>query len=410
MGNIIELKIAIRNLIANSRRSLLTLFVIIISLSAILFIAGYTNMVRIGFREILIEEKFAHFRIYKKGFLEMDDAVSMKHAFSPEEAARVEEILSRTEGVKNIIPRITIQGMVGGLEKSKLFMGYGSVPGLENTMSYGTLLDGDRLSDEDPYKAVLGTGLAWKLDAELGDSLQISVPNEGGGIEAELITVGGIANFGPKDLNDTTLLVSLDVAQSVNFTDDVQMLLVMLDDTAYMDNVYSYFISEAEKAGLDVETRLWHELDPFYNQVMRDYTSQLNMVAIIFLCVVLLAVSNTIYMSIMERTPEIGTLRAIGISRMEILKTIFLEGLILGILGGVLGVAIAYGIENFFNIVEIELPPPPSLTDPIRLSIRLRLQDILLYAGLMGSCSSLISLIPGLKAANTNIVSAIRHA
>lgn len=406
----VEVKIAVRNLIANSRRTLLTLFIIIIGLTAILFIAGYINMVRIGFGEILIGEKYAHFQIYKKGFLEMDDRSSMKFSLTPEEVSQIESILSERGEVRAVFPRINVQGLIGNIEVSKLFMGYGSDPYYENLMSYGTLLEGVKLSEDNPYFCVLGSGLAEKLGVSLDETLLITVPNEGGGTEAETAIVAGIANFGPKELNDTVVLVSIEVARSLNYTDHSQSLLVLLHETENLEEVYPAFLEEAEKAGLDIETRTWDEMDPFYLQVMRDYTFQLNLIATIFLFVILLAVSNTIYMSIIERTPEIGTLRAIGISRVEIIRTIMLEGLLLGMFGVLVGVGLSYLIQYVLQMIYIELPPPPSLTDPIRLSIHLRVQDVLVYSGFLAGCSVLATLFPGLKASNTNIVSAIRHA
>lgn len=406
----IELKIAVRNLIANSRRTLLTLFIIVIGLTAILFIAGYINMVRIGFGEILINEKYSHFQIYKRGFLELDDKASMKLSLTPDDISTIESILLERDEVMAVFPRINVQGMIGNMESSRLFLGYGSDPYYEKLMTYGTILKGMKLSDEDPYMCVIGTGLAERLNVSLDDPLLISVPNEGGGLEAESLTVGGIANFGPQELNDTAVMVSLEVAQSLNYTDNAQSILVLLHDTEFLEEVYEYFLDEAGKSGLDIETMKWIEMDPFYLSVMRDYTFQLNLIATIFFFVILLAVSNTIYMAIIERTPEIGTLRAIGISRMEIIRTILLEGLILGITGVITGVGGGYLIETILQFVYIELPPPPSLTNPIRLAIALRIQDVLLYSGILAACTVIATLFPGLKASNTNIVSAIRHA
>ncbi len=406
----IELKIAVRNLIANSRRTLLTLFIIIIGLTAILFIAGYINMVRVGFGEILIGEKYTHFQIYRKGFLELDDRSSMKFSLSPDDIATIESILLKRDEVMAVFPRINVQGVIGNVDVSKLFLGYGSDPYYENLMTYGTILEGMKLSEEDPYMCVIGSGLAEKLNASLDDPLLVSVPNDGGGLEAESLVVGGIANFGPKELNDTAVLVSLEVARSLHYTENAQSIMVLLDETKHLEETYAYFLDEADKANLDIETKTWIEMDPFYLSVMRDYTFQLNLIATIFLFVILLAVSNTIYMAIIERTPEIGTLRAIGISRMEIIRTILLEGLILGIIGVLSGVGIGYLIQYILRIVYVELPPPPSLTEPIRLAIQLRVQDVVFYSGLLAVCSVIATLFPGLKASNTNIVSAIRHA
>ncbi len=407
---IVELKIAVRNLLGNARRSLLTLLIIIIGLTAVMFIAGYINMVRVGFGETLIGEKYSHFQIYKKGYLDADDQFTMKYTFTPDEVSQIRSILQSREEVNFVLPRINLQGLIGDYQNSKLFRGYGADASYEAFMTYGTLQEGMKLSIDNPDLCVLGTGLAEKLEVSLNDSLLITIPNEGGGMEGANVTVGGIANFGPQELNDTVVLTSLEVAKTLNYTDASQYLLVMLHESEYLEEIYAYFKEEAQKTGLDIETKVWDEMDPFYLSVMRDYTFQLNLLASILLFVILLAVSNTIYMSIIERTAEIGTLRAIGISRLEIVRTILLEGIILGILGAFIGVGMGYFMQYILDVVYIELPPPPSLTEPIRLSIALRIQDVLFYGGLLALCSSLATVFPALKAAHTNIISALRHA
>lgn len=407
----VELKIALRSLLANMRRTLLTLIITTIGLTSILFVAGYINQVRVGFAEILINEKYSHFQIYKKGFLELNNSSDMSRILSSEEIQSIENMLDRDE-VDFILPRITVRGIADNYSDGvqQLFMGYGTEPYLENFMNYGKVVEGVKLSDTDSSAALLGIGLAKKLQVSLDDEIQIIVPNEGGGVEAAVVNVKGIADFGPDALNDVTMLVSLETAQSLFYTDSVQSILVKLFNTKDLDKVYGDFLGAAKNAGLDIETRTWKDMDKFYIQVMRDYTFQLNLVASILIFVILMAVSNTIYMSIMERTPEFGTLRAIGISKAEIIRTVVIEGFVLGLVAALLGIALSYGMQFFLRQVYIELPPPPSLTDPIRLSMVLRPKEVMSYSVFIVLTCSLATLFPSLKASSINIISAIRHA
>ena len=411
MIRLIELKIAFRSLIANLRRTLLTLFISIIGLTAVLFIAGYINRVRVGLAELLINEHYGHFQIYKNGFIELDDPTSIAKSLGPAEVEIIESLLDREE-VEFLLPRITLRGQVQSPDGSitKLFQGYGSDPYGENLMTFGQIQDGIKLSEDDPAAAVVGTGLASKLKLSIGDLVQILVPNEGGGVEAAVVNIEGIADFGPPQLNDLTILVSLPVAQQLQYTDSVQSILVKLEDTNTLETVYTEFLEMAEERGLDIESRTWREMSPFYIKVMRDYTFQLDLIASILLAVILLAVANTVYMSIIERTSEFGTLRAIGISRIEIIRTVMLEGLIIGIISSIIGIALGYGIQYYFMKVYVELPPPPTLTNPIRLSPLMATSDVITYAITITISCFLATIPPSLKASTINIVSAIRHA
>lgn len=410
MTGAIELKIATRNLISNLRRTLLTLFIIIIGLTAILFISGYINMVRVGFAQLLTETTYAHFRISKTGYIEQQDDFSMQYSLTPEEVAEIEDIMYDIEGFSFALPRSNLQGTIGNFQYTTLFRGYASDPYVEGLMSYGSIIEGEKLSLEDPSLVVIGTVMAEKIRASIGDSFTLITPNEGGGIEAANVTIGGIADFGPKELNETAMIVSNEIASLLYYTDNVQSVSIMLDEIDMIEEVFPTFLDRAKERGLDVEARIWSDLHPFYLSVIRDYTFQLKLIAGILLFVILLAVSNTIYMSIIERTPEIGTLRAIGISKLEIVRTILKEGLLISIVGILVAIFAVYGIEALLQIIHIELPPPPTLVEPIKLQIFLRIRDIVLYCFILGSTSTLGTLFPALKASNTNIIAAIRHA
>ena len=85
------------------------------------------------------------------------------------------------------------------------------------------------------------------------------------------------------------------------------------------------------------------ELTPFYGQVVRLFRAIFLFIALIMGVIVLFAVVNTMTMNVMERTNEIGTIRAMGVRRNGIRAQFVLEGWLLGAIGATVGVVLAFG-------------------------------------------------------------------
>jgi len=75
--------------------------------------------------------------------------------------------------------------------------------------------------------------------------------------------------------------------------------------------------------------------------------------------IILMGISNTLIMSIKERTGEIGTLRAIGMQRPSVMLLFILEGIILGFFGSLIGILIGGSISLWFSFNGIYIGPSP---------------------------------------------------
>ena len=81
----------------------------------------------------------------------------------------------------------------------------------------------------------------------------------------------------------------------------------------------------------------WSKLADFYNKTVALFSRQMGVVKLIIAIIIVLSISNTMTMSVMERTVEIGTAMALGIRRLRILILFILEGGLLGAIGGLSG-------------------------------------------------------------------------
>ncbi len=82
----------------------------------------------------------------------------------------------------------------------------------------------------------------------------------------------------------------------------------------------------------------WYQLADFYNKTVALFSKQVGVLKLIIAAIIVLSISNTFMMSILERTSEIGTMMALGANRRVILWRFLTEGAVLGITGGLIGV------------------------------------------------------------------------
>ena len=126
--------------------------------------------------------------------------------------------------------------------------------------------------------------------------------------------------------------------------------------------------------------------------------------------IVLISISNTQVMNVQERTTEIGTVMAIGHNRRYVMRLFLLEGLLLGIAGGLLGLAVGAVLARVVSAIGIPMPPPPGMD--VGFS-----GEILLTPGLAAgtlalavASTALASLYPAWRASRMVIVDALRQA
>jgi putative ABC transport system permease protein len=115
-------------------------------------------------------------------------------------------------------------------------------------------------------------------------------------------------------------------------------------------------------------------------------------------------------MAVVERTVEIGTLRALGLRRAGIRRMFLCEGLLLGVAGAVLGVLIAALLGAAINHSGLTWLPPGNV-DPIPLRVRVWGEGALLTGTAISlACVAVLSAWwPARRAARLNVVEALRH-
>jgi putative ABC transport system permease protein len=147
----------------------------------------------------------------------------------------------------------------------------------------------------------------------------------------------------------------------------------------------------------------------FYNKTVKLFSRQMGVVDFIIALIIVLSISNTLTKSVLERTGEIGTLMATGSQSRRILRLFLFEGLLLGLVGGVVGVLIGLGVARLISSVGIPMPPPPGSNRSYRAEILVTLPLAARAFSIAVGTALLASLHPAWRASRLKIVDALRH-
>ena len=177
-----------------------------------------------------------------------------------------------------------------------------------------------------------------------------------GGINAVDVTVRGFFSTISKASDDASLRLPLTTAQELMRADGVHRWIVMLDDTDETGPTMNALTS----AGLPLDYQIvpWHELADYYVKAAALLSRQLAVVTFIIAAIVVQAILNSLTTSIFERTAEIGTSKALGVSSRRVLRRFVFEAIAIGLAG--LAVGLFLGIALALAISEIGIPMPPS--------------------------------------------------
>ncbi|WP_413665420.1 ABC transporter permease [Microbulbifer sp. CNSA002] len=402
-------KVALLNIMRNGRRSLITLAAIVFGCTSLIIFGGFVQSMYEGMRESMIRSQLGHIQIYAKGYNQFGKAEPEKYLIADGDLKKISELVENETDTLVVAPRLNFNGLLSDGKQSIAITGIGIDAEKEVMLSSAIqIVQGDDLFPEDISAAHLGEGLFNALDVQIGDYLTLLASTQDGAINAVDVQVMGVITTGVKELDDRLLRVNLPLAQELLYTSDITRLVVLLEETELTSTSIATLASVFEQNNLNLEIKSWEELAGYYHQVVGLFNGVFGFITVIVLVIVALSISNTMLMAVMERTRELGTIRAMGGTPRQVVNLILLESVFLGLIGSLLGLLIGALAAKGITYAEWMMPRPPGSTQdyPIRVFV---VPDILLKTFLLGFCISLVSsLYPAIKASRLPVVKALR--
>ncbi|MBF2760179.1 MAG: ABC transporter permease [Ectothiorhodospiraceae bacterium AqS1] len=401
-------KLAFRNTLRNTRRTIFTLISITIGCAAMIVFAGFIAFTFEGLRETTIRTELGHFQIFQEGYFER--RISDPASVLIDKVDSIEQSIAEIDGVNTVTSRLTFAG-IGGVGNATLNMQIiGVDPDRETEFSdFEIVLDGRNLRPGDSDVGVIGESLRAGLGAEIGDWVTILTTSIDGVFNAVDFQIVGVVRTGSSAYDAVFVKLPIGIAKQALGTNAVEKIVVLLDDTDAVEGV-SPLIDEAlsgdERAFV---VKRWDELAEFYASVVRLYSGFFRVFTMIVVIVVVFSVINTMSMSVLERVSEISALRAMGASKKTILALILIEGTILGCIGAALGTAVAFGISaGIDELGGLAMPPPPAMSQGYQAFLSIHSEDVLVAVAVSLASALLSSVLPAINAQKISIVEGLR--
>lgn len=462
----VTLNLAVRNLLRNRRRSIATLLAMAIGSTSILLFGGYSTNINYTMHTSYVQNgghlqiQHRDFYLYGSGNPTAYGMVDYKEIIA---AIQADEVLRKMVLVAT--PTLQFGGIAGNYAESvsRTVVGNGFVAEDINRMrrwnDFDIRLDTQVFALEGASQdaAIVGTGVARVLllcdalkikncpkpvqeakpegDALPADVAQLSMQETpstpsavGSSPKIELLagdargtpnvaalSVIKAENQGFKEFDEVYVMMHLAQTQKLIYGKSppraTSIILQLRQSSqipaamARLEPILAKFSAIQPLAVMDFRT-----LNPFYVQTIQLFETIFGFIFALIGAIVLFTVGNTMNTAVVERTVEIGTLRAIGLRSAGIRQLFVTEGALLGLIGALSGVALALLVSAVANGMGLTWTPPGSVVAlPLTLTVWGETRMIVgTTIGLI--CIALLSAwLPAYRAAKLNVVDALRH-
>jgi lipoprotein-releasing system permease protein len=254
---------------------------------------------------------------------------------------RVAALAASTSGVLAVSPVVSGPAFAsrGGSSKSVVLLGvqpedYRRVVRMDDYMTRGRF-------DVAGTSALIGVELAQDLGVTLGDKLRVTSASG----RSETLDITGLFDMGSRDLNRRWVFVTLKLGQTLlDLPGGVSNI-----DLTVTDLFGASTVADALRAQTGLTVESWMQTNAGLLNALSNQTVSNNLIRSFVVIIVALGISSVLVVSVVQKQREIGILRAMGTGRRRIMAVFLLQGGLVGLVGSVLGSALAYALLVVFS-------------------------------------------------------------
>lgn len=241
---------------------------------------------------------------------------------------------------------------------------------------------------------LIGTELAKDLGATVGDKLNVTSAEAG----RRILTITGIFDLGNKGANERNTYVALRTAQSLlNLIGGATTI-----DLTVTDIYAAETIAQEIAASLPVQAESWIATNAQFFTAVRAQQNSNTLIRLFVALSVAFGIAAVLIVSVIQRSKDIGILRAMGTSRRQILQIFLIQGGVLGFLGSLVGSALGAGALVLWHNLARQVDGTelfPLLLEP----------GLFLAAAAIATLTGVVAgVAPAVRAASLDPVEAIR--
>ncbi|MFW6078775.1 MAG: ABC transporter permease [Gemmatimonadota bacterium] len=245
-----------------------------------------------------------------------------------------------------------------------------------------------------PGEVVLGRDLADEVGLSVGGRVRVRSERE----RTRSFRIGAIFDTGVQGLNEQLLFVDLAAAQRLlELEGAITRIELKVDDIWNAERV-----ARRLAATLRLESTSWLEQNEQLGDALRAQSQSGYLIRFLSLTTIIIGVAGVLLVAAIRRSPEIGIMRGMGVSRRSVYAIFVLQGLLTGAFGSVLGAAFGFVFANAVRQATLRPDGTPAIpVDPAQ-------GEYLLAILLATVASSLAAILPARSAAGVDPVEVLQ--
>lgn len=398
-------RLALRNLSRNRRRTVLSAGIIALGCALSLVVLGFVERSRALIQESTVQQ-FGNLQIADPALLD-GKGEGFTYLISPTVRAQVEELVRTERGVMGTTAQLSLSGLLAVRRTTAVVRAVGVVP--ENgVLDYNDLvIDGRGLAPDDVGAVLVGQTLADELELRPGDIVNLTATTVAGAFNVSPLEVVGLFRFSSAEVERAQVFVPLAFAQLLLATDGVDRIVVRLDRLSRTWSAARAIGARLDTAGLPLAVRTWDVLSPFYKGLSGFFDLLFGFLVGAVFILVFFIVLQILTLSFLERTREVGTIRALGTRRGEVFRLFLEESVWLGLVGGGTGIFAGIGLSLLFNAAGIPWQPPGTV-EAVTLGVDFTGRVVLIPFAVSVVSTFASAFLPAYQATRVSVVDALR--
>lgn len=404
----IFLVIAVRNMLRNKKRSLITLSAVTFGMAALIFLRGFVSGAQAQMVENITRTLTSDAQIVPKALQNIYNTNG-----TIEDPESIRRILRSDPRILGFAERILAGGIVSSATNSIPTFVVGFDPDQETAIgSRREVVQGRLMTYDDTKGVALGDKMREVLGVQIGDKIVVTAQDYYGALAGEAYRLVGTFETGNDQIDNGTVMLLKGTAQNLlSFEHRVSKFGLGIRERGDVEEVVRDLKSKIP--GNDLRVLTWEDLIPMMAQLIRFQNGMIFTVVMIVLTVVAAGILNTLMMSIVERTHEFGLMMAMGTKPGQIIFLVALESFLITTLGALLGVVLGGAVTLYFGHVGINLSSFVSTFSNFMIGTEIHpkidLFYLTLFLAVIAGSNVIVSLYPAWRASRLAPVEAMRQ-
>jgi putative ABC transport system permease protein len=394
-----------KNVWRNPLRSSVVIISVVLGVWAALFTAAFMNGMIVQYMDVQLANITSHIQIHTDAYEEE----RIPAAF----ILNLDDVLNTVRsdpGVKHAVGRTVVDALIsssaGSFGVTAKGIDFENEPNVTNLHKY--MREGEYLGNAGRNSIIIGTKLAKRLQVQMNSRIVLNVQDVDGMLTAGAFRVSGIFHSPDARVNENMVFLRQgDLANLILEPEAIHEIAIIVDDYKQADRYAARLDSV-----LNMSVKSWGDISPAlrYTDSVTDITLYVFMIIIVI--ALMFGIVNTMLMAVLERTPELGMLMAVGLSRGKAFQMIMYETIMLTLVGAPFGIALSALTVYYTGINGIDLSAFAQGFEMYGMSYLiypiLNVEQYVSNALIIALAAVFAAILPSWKALRLNPVEAIR--